>query len=103
LNAVLMPYVLRANREAIEPVIAKLSRYLALDEGFESFFHWVVDLRMNIGIPNTLAELGIDESRMAEIGAMAVADPSASTNPIQFDARQYCDIGLAAVKGNLSG
>jgi len=103
LNAVLMPYVLRANREAIEPVIAKLSRYLALDEGFESFFQWVVDLRMNIGIPNTLAELGIDESRMAEIGAMAVADPSASTNPIQFDARQYCDIGLAAVKGDLSG
>ncbi len=103
LNAVLMPYVLRANRDAIEPVIVKLSRYLALDEGFEPFFEWIVDLRLKIGIPNTLAELDIGESRMTEIGKMAVADPSAATNPIQFDARQYCEIGLAAVRGELSG
>ena len=103
LNAVLMPYVLQANRDAIEPVIVTLARYLALDGGFESFFDWIVDLRLKIGLPNTLAELGIDESRMTEIGEMAVADPSASTNPIQFDARQYCELGLAAVRGNLSG
>ena len=103
LNAVLMPYVLRANRDAIEPEIITLSRYLALGAGFESFFDWIVDLRLKIGIPNTLSELGIDESRMTEVGEMAVADPSASTNPIQFDARQYREIGVAAVRGNLSG
>ncbi|MCY4219895.1 MAG: iron-containing alcohol dehydrogenase [Gammaproteobacteria bacterium] len=102
LNAVLMPYVLQANRQAIEPVIAKLSRYLGLDEGFKPFLEWILDLRLKIGIPNTLTELGIDESRMDEIGEMAVADPSAVTNPIQFDARQYCKIGCSAVVGDLS-
>ena len=102
LNAVLMPYVLQANRKAIEPMIAKLSLYLGYDEGFEPFLKWILDLRSKIGIPNTLAELGIDESRMTEIGKMAVADPSAATNPIQFDARQYCEIGCAAVTGDPS-
>jgi alcohol dehydrogenase class IV len=39
-------------------------------------------LRIRIGIPETLAEIGIDAGRADEIGRMAVADPSASTNPI---------------------
>ena len=32
LNAVLMPYVLKANRSVIEPRIERLSRYLELEE-----------------------------------------------------------------------
>ena len=103
LNAILMPYVLLANRAAIEPVIARLSRNLSMNEGFEPFFEWILDLRSRIGIPNTLSELGIDETGMTEVGEMAVADPSASTNPVPFSAAQYCEIGQRAVNGDLSG
>ena len=101
LNAVLMPYVLVANRDVIAEPITRLSRYLGMEPGFQPFLDWVLELRGEIGIAHTLAEIGIDDARMDEIGEMAVADPSAGTNPIQFDAQTYAAIGRAAVAGTL--
>lgn len=101
LNAVLMPYVLAANRNAIEARIARLARHLDLDANFDAFLNWVLALRARIGIPHTLAGLGIDAARAAEVGKMAVADPSAATNPIDFDAAAYAAIMTRAVRGEL--
>lgn len=101
LNAILMPYVLKANRRVIEEPIKKLSRYLGLAEGFDPFLEWVMSLRESINIPHTLKDIGIDDQRVGEIGEMAVADPSAATNPIQFDAAAYSEIATNAVNGNL--
>ncbi len=101
LNAILMPYVLKANRRVIEEPIKKLSRYLGLAEGFDPFLEWVMSLRESINIPHTLKDIGIDDQRVGEIGEMAVADPSAATNPIQFDAAAYSEIAANAVNGNL--
>ena len=101
LNAILMPYVLVANRSVIEEPVARLSRYLGLEEGFEPFLQWIMDLRNQVNIPHTLRDIGIDDTRATEIGEMAVADPSAGTNPIQFDAAAYTAILINAVNGNL--
>jgi alcohol dehydrogenase class IV len=101
LNAILMPYVLVANRSVIEKPIVRLSRYLGLEEGFDSFLQWIMDLRNEVNIPHTLRDIGIDDTRAAEIGEMAVVDPSAGTNPIQFDAAAYTAIAVNAVNGNL--
>jgi len=101
LNAILMPYVLLANRSAIEQPIARLARYLELDPDFDSFLQWVMDLRKQISIPNDLSQIGIDDARVDEIGEMAVADPTAGTNPIQFDAATYSKIATKAVSGVL--
>ena len=97
LNAVLMPYVLRANRSAIETRIERLARYIGLESSFDAFLTWVLDLRKEIGIPDTLAEIGIDESCMETIGEMAVADAASGGNPIQFDAKAYQEIFKAAL------
>lgn len=97
LNAVLMPYVLRANRSAIEARIERLARYIGLESSFDAFLTWVLDLRKEIGIPDTLAEIGIDDSCMETIGEMAVADAASGGNPIQFDAKAYQEIFKAAL------
>ncbi len=101
LNAVLMPYVLIANRDAIEQPIARLGRYLDIGAGFEPFLDWVLELRERINIPNTLQDIGIDDNRLNEIGEMAVADPSAATNPIDHNADAYAKIAANAVHGRL--
>ncbi len=99
LNAILMPYVLIANKSAITEPIERLSRYLGLKPGFDPFLEWVMELRAGIGIPNTLQEINIGDDRMEEIGEMAVADPSAGTNPIAFDAKTYSTVAANAVHG----
>jgi len=77
-NAVVMPYVLAFNAPAIHDRLDRLARYL----GIPSVLEWVLDLRQAIGIPQTLAELGIAHERLEEIAEKAVHDPTAATNPI---------------------
>jgi alcohol dehydrogenase class IV len=103
LNAVLMPYVLVANRSAIDEAIGRLARYLELPPTFDGFLDWVLALRDEIGIPHDLAALGIGEDRLQDIGEMAVADPSSGTNPIPLEASDYTGIVTRAVRGTLTG
>ncbi|MDD1780891.1 iron-containing alcohol dehydrogenase [Enterovibrio sp. ZSDZ35] len=100
LNAILMPYVLNANRTKIEEKMTRLSSYLALEgTGTDAVLHWVLSLRASLGIPHTLSEIGIDDSEAALIGDMAVKDPSAGGNPIAFTSDQYSQIFSDAVHG----
>jgi len=102
LNAILMPYVLQANREAIEQRITRLAQYIELDNpSFESFLAWVVALKKDLKIPHSLAEIDIDLARATNIGTMAFNDPSAGGNPIAFSPQQYSQIFTAAVHGDL--
>lgn len=102
LNAILMPYVLKANRSAIKAKLTRLSRYLELDDAsFDGFLSWVLDLRQRLEIPHALNAIGIDNERNDEVGKMAEQDPSAGGNPITFDAQQYSAIFKSAVYGEL--
>lgn len=102
LNAILMPYVLKANESVIAERIELLARYLELaSPSFGTFLDWVLSMRDTLEIPHTLQEIGIDASQSAKVGAMAVADGSSGTNPIQFTADEYSQIFVAAVNGSL--
>ena len=102
LNAILMPYVLKANRLEIEQRIDRLTRYMGLTEtGFDGFMAWVLELREQLGIAHTMAGIGIDEAQAEIVGKMAVEDPSAGGNPISFSADQYRQIFVNAVTGKL--
>ena len=101
LNAILMPYVLKANQSAIEPRIERLGRYLDLaDPCFDGFMDWVLAMRKQLSIPHTLSALGIDENQAKRIGEMAARDAAANSNPITFSADQYSDIFLNALRGH---
>jgi alcohol dehydrogenase class IV len=102
LNAILMPYVLKANESAISERIELLARYLELAQpSFLSFLDWVLAMRDSLGIPHTLNEIGIDGRDAAKVGEMAVLDGSAGTNPIPFSDADYSRIFVAAVEGML--
>ena len=67
LNAILMPYVLKANYSAIKDSIPRLARYLDLAPNFDSLLEWVLALRKEIGIPNDLSAI-IEDDQRVEIG-----------------------------------
>ena len=102
LNAILMPYVLKANRSAIEEKITRLTRYLGLPvTGFDGFLDWVIELRTQLGIPDTLAGININDDDSETVGSMAVADSAAGGNPISFNSEEYQRIFQDAVAGRL--
>jgi alcohol dehydrogenase class IV len=103
LNAVVMPYVLLANRAAIEEEITYAAGCLGLERaGFPAFLDWVLGLRARIGIAENLAGLGIDDRQAELVGRMAIEDPSAGSNPIAFSAEQYAALFRRAVAGDLA-
>ena len=101
LNAIVMPYVLKANRKVIEKDIVKAAAYLGIKGGFDGFMKWILKLRKDLGIPNKLADIGIDTKRLDEIAAMAVKDPSAGGNPIAFTQAQYKALAKKSILGDL--
>jgi len=102
LNAVLMPYVLVANKPVIENRIDDLTRMLGFEKtGFTPFLDWVLETRESLKMPHTLAEIGIDDSKAALVGQMAAVDPTADTNSILFDAAIYSEIFRKSVRGKL--
>jgi alcohol dehydrogenase class IV len=101
LNGIVMPYVLKANRKKIEKDIERAAAYLGIKGGFNGFLKWILGLRKEIGIPNRLADIGIDTKRLDEVAKMAIKDPSAGGNPIQFSEKQYKALAKKCVTGDL--
>ncbi len=102
LNAILMPYVLIRNRGVLEDKLERACAFIGLlPPGADKFIEAVLALRESIGIPKTLAEIGIDRDRARDIATMAVEDPSALTNPIDLSVDDYQSLLLDAIDGNL--
>ena len=85
-NAVVMPMVLDFNRPAIEARMARAAAYLGIAGGFDGFRARIVELRAGLGIPAGLAAMGVEETRLDEMTALALSDPSCGGNPVAMTA-----------------
>ncbi|MDC1367648.1 iron-containing alcohol dehydrogenase [Pseudomonadales bacterium] len=99
LNAILMPFVLQANRSVIEAPLASLARHLEVGSTYEDFLAWVLALRDEVGIPHRLTEAISETVDVPAIARAAILDPSAATNPINFKAMDYERVLRAAMSG----
>ena len=101
-NAVILPYVMAFNRHAIADKTEVIARVLGLSAGgFEGLHEWVLRFRRELGIPHSLAEIGVTTGNATIIGQEAQIDPSAGGNPIPVNAAQLEHIFRAAVEGEL--
>ena len=101
-NAVVMPYVVIFNRTEIEEKLTALARYLELgNPSFDSMLQWILQLRQKIGIPNTLADIGVLEEHIETLAPMAERDPSATTNPVPLTEKNLTSLFEKAIRGKL--
>jgi alcohol dehydrogenase len=101
-NAVFMPYVLVANRVAIEDKICRLAAYLGLPATFEAFLEMIVAVRAELEVPHTLADFKIPGDRRTEIADKAIVDPTASGNPRELTHDLALEIFDRAMEGRLT-
>lgn len=101
-NAVVMPYVLLHNRNVIEERLAAAARYMGLtDPTFTGFVDWVLALREDVGIPNTLKDIGVDLDMIEQGAPMALEDPSTGGNPLPMTLGDYEMLYRNAIEGRL--
>jgi hypothetical protein len=102
-NAVVMPYVLEWNRAVLGEKTARLAAWLGLRErSFDAVLQWVLDLRREIGIPHTLAEIGVREEHARVFAPQALGDPSTGGNPLPMSERDFEQLYLNCIRGILA-
>src|SRR3981081_2728197 len=103
-NGVIFPYVLVCNKTAIADKIPHIARALDLpSRDFSAVLDWILALRKKLGVPHTLAELGVKEVDVKTIAADALKDPTAGANPRQLTEAEFEQLTLAAIRGDLGG
>jgi alcohol dehydrogenase class IV len=101
-NAVVMPYVLAWNRVAIEERMVRLAAWLGLaDRSFDGVLAWVLELRREIGIPHTLAEIGVRTEHARRFAPQALNDPSTGGNPLPMTEQDFEQLYGMCIAGRL--
>jgi alcohol dehydrogenase class IV len=101
-NGVVMPYVLRWNRSALEAKFTRLAAFLSLpNPSFDSVLNWILELRASIGIPNTLAEIGVPERAAKDLGQQAFDDPSTGGNPLPMSPAHFSELYGHCIRGTV--
>jgi alcohol dehydrogenase class IV len=83
-NAVLMQAVLTFNRPVIEDRLALAAAYLGIEGGFDGFYGFVGEINALLGIPESLAAMGVTAPDRVAILEGALNDPSCGGNPIEL-------------------
>lgn len=103
LNAIILPYALKQNKDVIEERMVYLSAVLGLNsKGTDAIIAYILDLRKSLNIPNTLSDIGITEDRAPEIGELALKDPSTPSNAKPVSAKDLEQLFRAAVTGDFN-
>ena len=101
-NAIFMPYVLTFNKKFIEKRISIISKFIGLENTFESFLDWIIKLRKELKIPHKLSELiQINPNQLEELSQMALEDPSTTTNPTKLTKEDFRKMYQYSIEGKL--
>jgi hypothetical protein len=98
LNAVLLPYVLEFNRGHSGTKYDTIGQRLGLEAG-DSLADYVRSLNARLGMPATLAEMGVPRDCFPAIAKSATEDHSSATNPRPASEADYKAILEAAYCG----
>jgi 4-hydroxybutyrate dehydrogenase len=98
LNAVIMPAVLTANAAFAEAKYARLRAAMGLAPGAD-LAAFVRDFNRSLGLPPSLAAMGVPAACLPRMVENAVLDHSSATNPRPLTAANYADLFDQAMAG----
>ena len=97
-NAVLLPLVLRYNREGLGENTALMCQAMGLaGDDFDTFYAAIVDMLDALEIPRGLDALGVDAKRLGELAEKAHTDAACATNPVPANVEQIKAILVQAL------
>ncbi|MAD43528.1 MAG: alcohol dehydrogenase [Oceanospirillaceae bacterium] len=101
-NAVVLPYMLEHNKEALADKLTTIACLLNLPEKSpDGVIQWLLALRQSLNIPSTLADLNIAESDLQAIAELALKDAEHQTNPVSMDENAFMQVCHKALHGRI--
>lgn len=96
-NAVMIPYTMQFNLEAVPEKLAVLASTVGAGATGAAFIQWLASLNSQIGIPSTLGEMGITSDKLDQLVEVAYADVCHPLNPRDCSPDDIRGIYLAAL------
>jgi alcohol dehydrogenase class IV len=99
LNAVLLPLVLRFNADAADDKMQRIARAMGLGAG-DKVADFIADLNRRIGLPESLAAMGVTTAMIEGLADAADTDMASQTNPRPMDRGDYVSLFSAALEAD---
>lgn len=92
-NAIVLPSVLRFNREVMSAKIPIMSEAMGLKKNdFDYFYSSICDLLDQLEIPKSLYEIGVEKNSAKRLAEKALKDSAFATNPKSASLEQIRDL-----------
>ena len=98
-NGTVMPFVLNYNRSTIEDKFVRLANFLDIKGGFDGIVQWVIDLKKEMEIPETLKDLGVQPGDEVKLAPLAQEDPSTGGNPLEMTEEKFQELISNCISG----
>jgi len=98
-NGTVMPFVLNYNRSVIEDKFVRLANFLDIKGGFDGIVQWVIDLKKEMEIPETLKEMGVQPGDEVKLAPLAQEDPSTGGNPLEMTEQKFQELIANCISG----
>ena len=98
-NGTVMPFVLNYNRPTIEEKFKRLANFLGISGGFEGMVNWVIDLKKEMEIPETLKDMGVKPGDEVKLAPLAQEDPSTGGNPVEMTNAKFEELIANCING----
>ena len=98
-NGTVMPFVLNYNRSTIEEKFTRLANFLDINNGFEGIVDWIIELKKEMEIPETLKDMGVNEGDEIKLAPLAQEDPSTGANPLEMTVERFQELILNCISG----
>ncbi len=98
-NGTVMPFVLNYNRSTIEEKFTRLANFLDIKNGFEGIVDWIIELKKDMEIPETLKDMGVSEGDEIKLAPLAQEDPSTGANPLEMTVERFQELILNCISG----
>ena len=98
-NGTVMPFVLNYNRSTIEKKFTRLANFLNIKNGFEGIVDWIIELKKEMEIPETLKDMGVNEGDEIKLAPLAQEDPSTGANPLEMTVERFQELILNCISG----
>ncbi len=98
-NGTVMPFVLNYNRITIEEKFTRLANFLDIKNGFEGIVDWIIELKKDMEIPETLKDMGVNEGDEIKLAPLAQEDPSTGANPLEMTVEKFQELILNCISG----
>ncbi len=98
-NGTVMPFVLNYNRSTIDDKFLRLANFLDIKGGFDGIVQWVIDLKKEMEIPETLKDMGVQPGDEVKLAPLAQEDPSTGGNPLEMSEEKFQELIANCISG----